>query len=138
MLKSIILVENQNEFQCETLEEVVKKLIGDEFYNWSLEEKQNRMKMLATANCINNNMQIVTREEIQKCIGLYNKFIVYDEMTYILSLLRTNNIILLEKRESEVFTKNLDKSKFEKNYIIVNKYAEELLENYLKEKGVSL
>lgn len=138
MLKNIILVENQNDFQCDTLDEVVRKLIGEDFYSLSQEEKQNKMEMLATANCINNSMQVVGKGEIDKCIGLYNKFIIYDEMTYILSLLRTNNIVLLEKIDSEVFTKTLDKSSFEKNYIIVNKYAEELLKKYLEEKGINI
>ena len=52
-------------------------------------------------------------------------------MTYILSLLTTNNVILLERIDSNVFTQNLDKSKFNNNYVIVNKFAKELLKKYL-------
>ena len=50
------------------------------------------------------------------------------EKDFILSLLiDNNNLILLEKKDSNIFTEKLDKNKFNKNYIIVNKFAKQLL-----------
>ena len=48
-------------------------------------------------------------------------------MTYILSLSIINKFMLLENIDSNIFTKELDKSQMDGNYIIVNKFAKELL-----------
>lgn len=83
------------------------------------------------ANCMNNKMKIVDQIDINN-ESVDDKFIIIDEMTYILSLLMTNNIILLERVNSNIYTGTIDKSKIKDNYIIVNKFAKELLESYLK------
>ena len=130
MLKKIILIENNQDYQCDTIQEVVEKLIDEKYYNLEYEEKIKKMKMLALANCLNNKMDIIEEIELDN-FNIDNKFIIKDEMTYILSLLTTNNVILLERVDSNEFTKDLDKSNFTDNYIIVNKFAKELLKKYI-------
>ena len=61
--------------------------------------------------------------------------VIQDEITYILSLLKIDKFMILENIESNFLTKHLDKSNFEGNYIIVNKFAEELLGKYVTHKG---
>lgn len=134
MLKKIILIENDKEYQCDTMQEVVKKLIDENYYNFTQEEKINKMKMLALANCLNNKKEIIEEYELDTNFSIEGKFIIKDEMTYVLSLLLTNNIILLERIDSNVFTKDLDKSNFNDNYIIVNKFAEMLLQKYINKQ----
>lgn len=134
MLKKIILIENDKEYQCDTMQEVVKKLIDENYYNFTQEEKINKMKMLALANCLNNKKEIIEEYELDTNFSIEGKFIIKDEMTYILSLLLINNIILLERIDSNVFTKDLDKSNFNDNYIIVNKFAEMLLQKYINKQ----
>lgn len=134
MLKKIILIENDKEYQCDTMQEVVKKLIDENYYNFTQEEKINKMKMLALANCLNNKKEIIEEYELDTNFSIERKFIIKDEMTYVLSLLLTNNIILLERIDSNVFTKDLDKSNFNDNYIIVNKFAEMLLQKYINKQ----
>lgn len=129
--KIIIIIENENKIQCDTEEEVVKLLIDDNYYKLSPEEKTEKMEIKAMANCINNKMKIEKEIDINS-EDVENKFIIKDEKTYVLSLLITNNIILLERIDSNIYTKTIDKSKMKDNYIIVNKYAKDLLKNYLK------
>lgn len=133
MLKKIIIIEDENSIQCDTLEEVVKQLIDENFYNLTENEKNNIMKMKAFANCINNNMKILDENEIKKSDNLAEIFLIKDEITYILSLLKTNNIILLEHKDSDIFTKEINKEKLENNYVVVNKFARKLLEKYISE-----
>ena len=130
MLKNLIIIENGQEYQFDTLEDIVKNLIDENYYNMTNEEKTNAMKMKALANCINNKMEVV-QENTDK---IENKFIIKDEITYILSLLKTNNLILLEHKDSSYLTKDIDKSNMKDNYIIVNTFAKDLLNNYLNEK----
>ena len=62
--------------------------------------------------------------------GIEGKFIIKDEITYILSLLTTGNILLLERIDSNIFTKDIDKLNYNDNYIIVNTFANELPKKY--------
>ena len=72
-----------------------------------------------------------TKEEL-KNMNFENTFVVYDEKTYILSLLIADRAMLLESTTSNIYTDGLDKSEIKENYIIVNKFAQELLINYIK------
>ena len=133
MENNIILIENENDIKCDTKEQVVKILLGEDYYNLSEEDKVERMEIRAIANSINNpKIRIIKKGE--KIDSLENVFVIYDEITYIYSLLITNNITMLEKTKEEIFTKGLDKTELTKNYIIVNKFAKELLEKYLNTK----
>lgn len=130
MLKKLIIIENGEEIQVDTLEELIKTLIDENFYNMTQREKIKKMEMKALANCLNTNMQVT--QEIPIDGNIKNKFIIKDEYTYILSLLITNNILLLERKDSSIFTKFMNKDSIKDNYIIVNKFAKELLIRYLK------
>ena len=131
MLKKIVIIEGDNKIQCDSEEEVVKILIDSNYYNLTEKEKNEKRKIKAMANCMNNKMKIVDQIDINN-ESVDDKFIIIDEITYILSLLMTNNIILLERVDSNIYTGTIDKSKIKDNYIIVNKFAKELLESYLK------
>ena len=129
MLSKIIIIENDNKVQCDSEEEVIKLLIDKRYYELSEKEKLERREMKAIANCINNKMQIVEDSDSE---DIENKFIIKDEITYVLSLLIINKIILLERIDSNIYTANINKSEMKDNYVIVNKFAKELLKIYLK------
>ena len=103
MLEELIIIENGKEKQCKSLEELVKTLISENYYEISKEEQAEKIKMRANANTINNRMEI--SEETDEN-SLENKFIIKDEITYILSLISTNKIVLLERKDADIFTKN--------------------------------
>lgn len=129
MLKKLIIIENDEQYQYDTLEDIVKELIDENYYNISQEKKIKKMEIKALANCLNNDMEVVQK---LKDGDIEDKYIIKDEITYILSLLITGNILLLERIDSNIFTKYLDKSIFTDNYVIVNTFAKELLKHYLK------
>ena len=134
MLKRIIIIENGKELQCDTLEEVVNTLIDENYYNMSQNQKIEKMKMKALANCINSKRDVIQGLSGDVINNLENKFIINDEITYIYSLLMTNNLLLLEQKDSNIFTGNLNKENLKDNYIIVNTFAKELLGKYLMTK----
>ena len=129
MLSKIIIIENDNKVQCDSEEEVIKLLIDKRYYELSEKEKLEKREMKAIANCINNSFEIVENVNSK---DLENKFVIKDETTYVLSLLIINKIILLERIDSNIYTSSIDKSNMKDNYIIVNKFAKELLKNYLE------
>ena len=129
MLSKIIIIENDNKVQCDSEEEVIKLLIDKRYYELSEKEKLETREMKAIANCINNSFEIVENVNSK---DLENKFVIKDETTYVLSLLIINKIILLERIDSNIYTSSIDKSNMKDNYIIVNKFAKELLKNYLE------
>ena len=128
MLKKLILIENGQEEQYDSLEEIVKELIDENYYEMNDEEKKEKMTMKALANTINNRMEIVQNADASNVNG---KFIIKDEITYILSLISTNKLMLLERIDANIFAKDLNKENMKDNYIIINKFAKELLERYL-------
>ncbi|MBR2787059.1 MAG: hypothetical protein IKD76_06175 [Clostridia bacterium] len=130
MLKELIIIENGKEYQFSTLEEIVKALIDSNYYEMSKEQRIKRMKMLALANSINNKVEI--EEKVVRNSEIEGKFIIKDEITYILSLLVMNKILLLERKDANVFTTELDKSNMKDNYIIVNTFAKILLREYIE------
>ena len=131
MLNNLIAIEKKNDYQCNTINELVKKLIDEKYYELTLEQRKNKMKMLAMANTLKKKMEIVDN---CSCDNINGKFIIKDEFTYILSLLICGNIVLLEKKESNVFIKYTNVPESKDNYIIVNKFAKDILKSYLKEQ----
>ncbi|MEF2641766.1 MAG: hypothetical protein U0O04_05240 [Clostridia bacterium] len=131
MLNNLIAIEKKNDYQCNTINELVKKLIDEKYYELTLEQRKNKMKMLAMANTLNKKMEIVDN---CSCDNINGKFLIKDEFTYILSLLICGNIVLLEKKESNVFIKYTNVPESKDNYIIVNKFAKDILKSYLKEQ----
>lgn len=129
VLNKVIIIEDDNKVQCGSVEEVVKTLIDEKYYELDEKEKLEKREMKAIANCINNSFEIVENVNSK---DLENKFVIKDETTYVLSLLIINKIVLLERIDSNIYTSSIDKSNMKDNYIIVNKFAKELLKNYLE------
>jgi hypothetical protein len=135
MLKSIILIEGENDYQCDTFEEVVRKLIHENYYEMTEKQRKEEMRMKALANCLGNDCEVIDKAGSNSSVS--NKMIIEDEMTYILSLLQANKIALLERVDSNVFTRGLDKSSFKKNYVLVNKFAKDLLLKYIGNRSLN-
>ena len=130
-MKDLILIENEKYNQFSRIEEITKFLLGDNYFNISDEEKRELMRLNARAYCINTNKKIVTLNEI-KDNNIDNIFAIQDEKSYILSLLNINKYTLLEKTTCDIFTSDLNKENIKDNYIIVNRFAEELLDKHIK------
>ncbi len=133
MLKKLIVIENKKNYQFSEEEEIVKFLLGPNYYMQSKQQQLEQMEINAQIKCKGTKFQIMKIEgkDNKKKISVKNRFIIYDEKTYILSLLLTNKIMLLESIDSNVFTGQIDKTKIKENYIIVNNFAEELLDKHI-------
>ena len=73
MLNNLIAIEKKNDYQCNTINELVKKLIDEKYYELTLEQRKNKMKMLAMANTLNKKMEIVDN---CSCDNINGKFII--------------------------------------------------------------
>lgn len=114
MLKNLIVIENGKSYQFETEQELVKKLICENYYELTEDKKIEAIKIKSIANSLN------LKENISENINTEKDFILF-------LLIDNNNLILLEKKDSNIFTGKLDKNKFSKNYILVNNFAKQLL-----------
>lgn len=106
-------MESGNVNQFSTLNELVKFLLGDDYYDLSLNDKKKRLSFNAAFN------------------GISDTSYLYDEIAYIYLLLINNRITLFEKVTSDIFISSLDKSNFSEDYIVINKFAGFLLKRYV-------
>lgn len=130
-MENLIVIEGKEKYQYNDIESLIKGFINERYYNMSETEQKNELEKKAIANTIQDNIKIYNMESKAQN---YDKeaFIVYDEITYILSMLKFNKIILLEKTNANIFGKYINKENITDNYIIVNKFANEIIQKYLE------
>lgn len=85
MLNKLILIEGENYKQFSNEKELVEYMLGDNYYSLSEKEKHILISKNAIFKCYGKGIEIVKYQEKKE--DLKNKFIIYDEKTYILSLL---------------------------------------------------
>jgi len=139
-MKNIIILFGESNHEFNDLNEVQAYLFGDEYNSLSDEQKEKiRYERAFYVSKFNNNLPIVNTQKgvyednykiIQKGYDLEKSIIIDNEFTYILSLCRINLFILLEKIDSEIFTKTVNKSTIQDNYIVVNTFANNILKKY--------
>jgi hypothetical protein len=130
-MENLIVIEGKEKYKYNDIESLIKGFINERYYNMSETEQKNELEKKAIANTIQDNIKIYNMESKAQN---YDKeaFIVYDEITYILSMLKFNKIILLEKTNANIFGKYINKENITDNYIIVNKFANEIIQKYLE------
>lgn len=124
-----IIIEGKNDYKCNRIEDVVRKLVDQNYYELSEIEKKEAIKRKATANILGKNLY--SKE------NYLSDFILDNEITYILSLLKMEIIYLLEHRDKRELTLGIDLPNDSKNYVIVNSYAQELLKNIKNKKSIN-
>ena len=130
-MENLIVIEGKEKYQYNDIESLIKGFINERYYNMSETEQKNELEKKAIANTIQDNIKIYNMGSKAQN---YDKeaFILYDEITYILSMLKFNKIILLEKTNANIFGKYINKENITDNYIIVNKFANEIIQKYLE------
>lgn len=138
-MKDYIVIENENNNQFDSVEELIDYIFGNEYKNLNNKEKlYKRYEKAFYLKIVLNNKDI---EIVESDIGVlldkytytkkeYDKnyaIIIDDEISLIKSLCKYNQIVLLEKKGKYKFHKKEDEIYLKEgdNYIIVNK-----LENY--------
>ena len=80
---------------------------------------------------INNKLPTIVYNEYKNNFE-ENAYIINDEITYILSLLRLNKFSLFEEKDANIFAKYIENATYENNYVLINNYANEIMKKYLK------
>lgn len=135
MLDKLIIIEGDKDYQCSTFEEIVKYLINGNYYNLTKQEKENIIMKKAIENAIDKGLKIIKNKNQIKEKDLNKSFIIIDEMTVILSIIKDQSkIVLLEKKDSNIFNKYIKIPNNNDNYTIINTFATQVLKNYLTTK----
>ncbi len=130
-MENLIVIEGEEKYQYNNIKSLIENFINKNYFNMSKEEKEKELEKKAVANTWQSNIKIVKLEKKTSDFD-ENSFILYDEITYILSMLKFNKIILLEKTSANIFGKYINKQNIEDNYIIINKFANEIMKTYLE------
>ena len=135
MLDKLIIIEDDKDYQCSTFEEIVKYLINENYYNLTKQEKENIIMKKAIENAIDKGLKIIKNKNQIKEKDLNKSFIIIDEMTVILSIIKDQSkIVLLERKDSNIFNKYIKIPNNNDNYAIINTFATQALKNYLATK----
>ena len=129
-MENLIVIEGKEKYQYKDIESLIKNFINKNYFNMSKEEKKKELEKKAIANTIRENIKVIKLEKKEDFEE--NAFIIYDEISYILSMLKFNKIILLERTDANIFGKYINKEKIKDNYIIINKFSNEIMKKYLK------
>ena len=133
MLDKLIIIEGDKDYQCSTFEEIVKYLINENYYNLTKQEKENIMMKKAIEKAVDKGLKIIKNNNQIK--DLNKSFIIIDEMTVILSIIKDQSkIVLLERKDSNIFNKYIKIPNNNDNYTIINTFATQTLKNYLTTK----
>ena len=135
-MKPIIVVENGEKYEYNGIEDMVKALLGENYYNLPENEKISKLRLKTYMNATLRNLPIkdLTNgekvEEIEK-----RQYIILDEITFLLSLAKNNDIVIYENENSEEFANGMDKERLKRiagNYIRINDCANEILKNKIQ------
>ncbi len=133
MLDKLIIMKDDKDYQCSTFEEIVKYLINENYYNLTKQEKENIMMKKAIEKAVDKGLKIIKNNNQIK--DLNKSFIIIDEMTVILSIIKDQSkIVLLERKDSNIFNKYIKIPNNNDNYAIINTFATQALKNYLATK----
>ena len=108
----------------------MKYFIDENYYNLTMAEQKNKIMKIAIDNAIDNNLKIV--KIVENIDNINESFIAIDEITVILSILKSQlRIVLLERKDSNVFNKYIKIPETNDNYVIINTFSKHALKNYI-------
>ena len=132
---AIIVVEDGKKFCYSTKEELVKSILGEDYYNLSNEEKQKRLEICTYRNAGLEQIPIININKGEVVNNIKDKkYIVFDEDTFILSLAKNNKLVIYEKEDANIFAKDVDKQNLKRiseSYICINDCANIILLNLI-------
>ena len=127
----VVIIQGQ-QFKLKNLNNLVASIFGKSYFDLSQEE---RLKAHAISQ-FHKYLPIVNTEQgtygdnfdiVKKDYDFENAFIIDDDYSYILSLCKINSFMLLEVRNSNIFTGLIDKSEIKDDLVVINHFAKEIL-----------
>ena len=130
-MEKLIVIERDEKYQYKDMDSLIRSFINKDFYEMTEGEKETEMEKKAVANTFLDNIKIIKLNETKDNFE-EDAFILYDEITYILSMLKFDKLILLERVDAEILGKYINREGITDNYIIINKFANEIMKKYLE------
>ena len=131
-MEKLIVIEGKEKYKYDNIQNLIETFVSKNYFNMSNEEKNIILEKKTVANTMMDNIKTVKLNKYPDDFQ-EESFVLYDEITYILSMLKFNKLILLERTDANIFGKYINKQSIEDNYIIINKFANEILKKYLEE-----
>lgn len=123
-MKNIIVISDKNSCMINTKEELIELFLGYDYFVLNDEKRKERLLEKASISTFNSVPLVKVTDDFDKT----KPYILIDsEINFILSLLKLNNIIILENRNSNVFIKDFMKNETGDNYFIINNYIDKIL-----------
>ena len=104
-MEKLIVIEGKNTYRYNDIESLVKTFIHPNYYEMTKEQREEELEKKAVANTILDNISIIKWKDRNVIKDMSNAMILYDEYTYILSMLQLQKFYLLEAKEANLFGK---------------------------------
>ncbi len=117
--KNYVVVEQGEKYEYNSIEEIIKSILGNDYYELSDKEKYEKIKLRTFINAKVKKLPIIDLEQ-------------EDEITFLLSLIKNNDIVVFEKESNKKLTKNIDTTNLRKvsgEYIVVNDCIDQILKD---------
>ena len=143
----LIVAQGENVMQLDSIDELVEQVLGEEYRGLSEKEKLQKRYEEALLKAMFNKLDIVyspkgiiksdrtfdkqTPYQLDKC------FVIDDEITFLLSLCKTQDLKVLERIDSNIFISDEDREELkeeEGNYIIVSQRVDQIMSRYINLK----
>lgn len=123
-MKNIIVITDKDSCKIDTKEELIGLFLGYDYFNLSKEKQKERLLEKASFNSFNSMDLVKLTDDFDR-----NKpyILIDNEINYILSLLKINNFMILESRNSRVFVRDFMREETSDNYFIINNYVDRIL-----------
>ena len=132
----VVIIQGQ-QFKLKNLNNLVASIFGKSYFDLSQEERLKvRYEKAHAISQFHKYLPIVNTEQgtygdnfdiVKKDYDFENAFIIDDDYSYILSLCKINSFMLLEVRNSNIFTGLIDKSEIKDDLVVINHLAKEIL-----------
>ena len=133
----VVIIQGQ-QFKLKNLDNLVASIFGKSYFDLSQEERLKvRYEKAHAISQFHKYLPIVNTEQgtygdnfdiVKKDYDFENAFIIDDDYSYILSLCKINSFMLLEVRNSNIFTGLIDKSEIKDDLVVINHFAKEILD----------
>lgn len=139
---NLIVQVGENIHQLNSIDELIEIVLGRQYSKLTEEEKLlKRYELILpfSVECkkiIVHSAKGVIKEDIsfdnKAEYDVSNSLFIDNEFTYFLSLCKLQQLQILEHINAEIFAICMDKSKISGNYILINKFADKLLQEHMK------
>lgn len=132
-MEKIIYIENDEVNKFNSLQELYNFIFGEEYFKLREEEKCVKRYEIAfykikfhslNYDIVNTKMGVLTEQYkiINKDYNIENSIIIDNDKSFILSLCKFPNILIIENTKEDLLISKEEKEKYIGNYVIVNNF----------------